>query len=168
MFCRLCGRRLSDIYEGEDICPECSYNMSFSKGNQQGWQNNQYGVPPYNPYNNQPYNFNGQPQRPNAYPYIDYSPANAGLKVLSFFVPLAGIIIYFVDRDQKPNSAKDCLKMSLISIGIQAALWILTFVFCLLIFSSVFFAETQSVFEDSTRVYYGFIFSALNILRFIF
>lgn len=51
------------------------------------------------------------------------------LKVLSFFIPMAGIILYFVDRDKKPVSAKQCLKMAMISICSYFAFVFLMFIF---------------------------------------
>jgi len=41
-----------------------------------------------------------------------------GLKILSFCIPLAGAIIYFVKKDNEPVAAKSACTMALIGFGI--------------------------------------------------
>jgi hypothetical protein len=43
---------------------------------------------------------------------------NTGLKVLSFCIPLAGAIIYFVKKDQEPKAAKSACNLALIGFAI--------------------------------------------------
>lgn len=45
-----------------------------------------------------------------------------GLSILSFCIPLAGGILYFVKKDEKPESAKQAGKLALIGLGIGIVL----------------------------------------------
>lgn len=146
MFCKFCGQPIVD--NSGNVCPKCSDNIELSSNSQQSGNNNQYtSPPPYNPYNS-------QPQMPYGQPYIDYSHADIWMKILSFFFPIVGIILYCADRNRKPNSAKDCLKISLIAIGVQFLLYIIAF---LIGFS--FFSTTH---YDS---YTEYVMALFNILR---
>ncbi len=61
------------------------------------------------------------------------------LNVLSFFVPLVGLIMYFLDRKEKPIKAKAMLKSALIGWVIWFALiFVLTFVLTFGILNTVF------------------------------
>jgi uncharacterized membrane protein len=50
------------------------------------------------------------------------------LKILSFFFPLVGIILYFVKKKEDLALAKSCLKMALISMGIGVVTCIIGFI----------------------------------------
>ncbi|WP_298140959.1 hypothetical protein [Flavobacterium sp.] len=52
---------------------------------------------------------------------------NAGLKVLSFCIPLAGAIIYFVKKDNEPVAAKSACTMALIGFGVGVVLQIVRY-----------------------------------------
>lgn len=41
-----------------------------------------------------------------------------GLKILSFCIPLAGAILYFVKKDQEPKAAKDACTFALIGVAV--------------------------------------------------
>jgi hypothetical protein len=43
---------------------------------------------------------------------------STGLKVLSFCIPLAGAILYFVKKDKEPVAAKSACNMALIGFGV--------------------------------------------------
>ena len=112
------------------VCPRCNSNL-YTVPNQQAYQG--YNPPPPNqpPYGapyGAPYtkfcNRCGFPCNPN----MTICPqcgapvgvaANdvpeTGLKILSFLIPLIGIILYAVNNKDKPNSAKEYLKWALIS-----------------------------------------------------
>lgn len=47
---------------------------------------------------------------------------NAGLNVLSFFIPLAGLIMYLVFHEKAPNKAHGCGKWALIGFIVSIAL----------------------------------------------
>lgn len=44
--------------------------------------------------------------------------ANVGLKVISFLIPIVGLILYLVWMDEHKTKAKECGKMALISVCI--------------------------------------------------
>lgn len=100
MYCAHCGQQIP--FAQLNVCPNCGAPMQNSAPS--GAIPPQY-VPPY-------------PMQPP----VSYAEADAVLKIVCFFVPLVGIILYFIDRDTKPVSAKQCLKMSLIGMGVSAAL----------------------------------------------
>lgn len=163
MFCTFCGSQIAD---GLTVCPNCHNNLN---GGPQNKTNTTYnGIPqpptynqasPYNPY---------QPQfNPYGNLYMDYSDASTGMKILSFFIPLVGIVLYLCDRDRKPNSAKSCLKMSLISIGICVVLWLLWFLFVIVI-ATTGISNSNGMYEQETRIYYGLINSFLPWLHLFF
>ncbi|HLT24040.1 MAG TPA: hypothetical protein VK004_02845 [Ignavibacteria bacterium] len=43
---------------------------------------------------------------------------NIGLKILSFCIPLAGAIIYFVKKDKEPVAAKSACTWALVGFGL--------------------------------------------------
>ena len=51
--------------------------------------------------------------------------ATTGMKVLSLLIPLAGLILFFMDRDNKPLAAKDELKFAGIGFAIGLVLWLM-------------------------------------------
>lgn len=65
-------------------------------------------------------------------PPVSYENADTLLKVVCFFFPIVGIILYFIDRDKKPVSAKQCLNMSLIAIGVEVGIVVLVYLFLFL------------------------------------
>jgi len=48
-----------------------------------------------------------------------------GLKILSFCAPIAGVIIYFMNKDEHPKKAKTACYASLIGVGVILVLTIL-------------------------------------------
>lgn len=50
---------------------------------------------------------------------------STGLNVLSFFIPLVGLVLYLVYHDKTPNRANAIGKWALIGVGVDVALWIL-------------------------------------------
>lgn len=61
-----------------------------------------------------------------AAPAVDLeAKASGGEKVLSFLIPIAGIILYCVNKGKKPKAAKTCLKISLITWLIVALITVL-------------------------------------------
>lgn len=51
-----------------------------------------------------------------------------GLKILSLCIPLAGLILYFINKDKAPKKAKAACNFALIGIGISLVLQIIVFV----------------------------------------
>ncbi|RZJ48686.1 MAG: hypothetical protein EOO44_20255 [Flavobacterium sp.] len=52
---------------------------------------------------------------------------STGLKVLSFCIPLAGAIIYFVKKNDEPVAAKSACNMALIGFGVGIILQIIRY-----------------------------------------
>ena len=88
-FCSECGKELN---QGEVFCPNCGKRVEQAYASQ---QNNQYS---------QPQNMNTSNQ----------DIPSIGLNILSFFVPLVGLILYVVNVDSKPVMAKAIGKWALI------------------------------------------------------
>jgi len=122
MFCGTCGNQVPDEVK---FCPTCGTATAAQAGEQpQPYQQQPYGQP--QPYQQQPYQQPyGQPQQYQQpyqpQPYYQAQPPepdvpNKGLNILSFFIPLVGIIIYATSHQQTPIKAKAALKWSLISV----------------------------------------------------
>lgn len=47
---------------------------------------------------------------------------HVGLTILSFCIPLAGAIIYFVKKEKEPNAAKTACYAALIGLGVSIIL----------------------------------------------
>ena len=142
MNCPKCGNIMND---GENFCNSCGFSMA---GNGQAPQQ-PYGQPPfyqpgYNPY--------GYP-----YGFTDDKPDTA-LNVVSFFIPIVGIILYFVEKDKKPLKAKAALKWSLISIGVAVALYILLFIFT---FFLGYVGYSEMIYDEVYEEYYMSIINRL-------
>ncbi len=126
-----------------------TYNQYKSNGEQQ--------APPPPPYNQQGYNPYGAPQHkfcprcgnqcdPNAVicvkcgmafgpmpqQVVDDTPST-GLKVVCFFFPIVALILYLVEKDKKPRSAKEYGKWGIIGLAVNIGLSIISSVFTMLI-----------------------------------
>ena len=64
-------------------------------------------------------------QNPNADQPQNQDDLELGLKVLSFCIPIAGAIIYFVNKDKAPVKAKSACTMALIGFGVGLVLQII-------------------------------------------
>lgn len=109
---------------GSNVPPNANFYAQQPYGN----------VPPQNGYTMPPNYGNVPPQYYPPYPpyYPPYPPveqkANAGLAVLSWFIPLAGLVIYLTEKDTKPKTAKACGKCALASFIINVVLVVLIYV----------------------------------------
>ncbi|MCF2219808.1 hypothetical protein QX233_18770 [Chryseobacterium gambrini] len=65
--------------------------------------------------------FNQNYQKPNQ----SNEDLHIGLKILSFCIPLAGAIIYFVKKDKEPMAAKSACNMALIGLAVNIVLTII-------------------------------------------
>ena len=52
--------------------------------------------------------------------------ASTGMKILSFLIPLVGLILFIVDKDKNPPAAKDELMWAGIGFGVGIVLYIIT------------------------------------------
>ena len=90
MFCRRCGAEMKD-----NVCPACGYHEP-----------------------EKPSPTGSDPVAPQAAAVSQGIPAvndkkSVGLNILSFFIPLVGLILYFVQKDEKPIQAKSAGKSAL-------------------------------------------------------
>ena len=92
-YCMNCGRE----YDGAPgYCPECAAMYQ---------QAPQYQQPPVQ---------NVYVQAP--YPPAEVDAPNIGFAILSFFIPLVGLILFLVWKDKTPLKAKSCGKGALIRV----------------------------------------------------
>ncbi len=89
------------------------------------------------------------------------------LKLLCFFLPLLGLILYLVNMDSKPISAKAYGKMSIIGLIVGAVLYGLLMICILFVFPFVFsYAAVPSYeFEHHDEFYYSIIQGLTALLR---
>lgn len=106
MYCAKCGNQLP---ENAAMCPNCGTPIV---------SNSKFGESTQQPQNSPVY------QQPTV---VDKS--NIGLNILSFFVPIFGIIWYFVKREKKPKEAKGTLKTAIAGVVVNFAIILLSFIF---------------------------------------
>lgn len=100
--------------------------MSNENNNQfeQPQENNQqyYQAPPQQPqgYYNQP-NYNMPPMP------VQEEKASVGLAILSYLIPLVGLILYLTKKDTRPKTAKVCGKCALASFIINIAISVIMY-----------------------------------------
>ena len=155
MLCPRCSHNVDDRYR---LCDRCGAEMPpLTAQPQQDFQDETktaaeqtpppyygyYQQPPVTPppsygYGQQSYGQYGYSQygygNPYGYTNPDDKPDTA-LNVLSFFIPILGLVLYFIEKDTKPNKAKAALKWSLISWGVTAVFLVIYFIF---VFGMVF------------------------------
>lgn len=119
MFCSKCG---SQIPEGAAFCVNCGQAVTPVPERSQPQYN-----PPQPQYSGPQYNQYGYQNIP------EQDASNAGLAILSFFVPIIGIILYCIWRDQTPLKAKSCLNGALTAIILGAVFGILGIILVFLI-----------------------------------
>jgi hypothetical protein len=107
MYCRNCGSQIND---NAVVCVNCGCAVQAGQGYQQNYQQN-YQQPYQQPYQqNQPY---GQPYQQPVNPYAPMDAPSTGMAILGFFIPLAGFIIWLINKDTKPQMAKSAGKGAL-------------------------------------------------------
>lgn len=93
MYCKNCGTQIPD---GAQFCSSCGEKTTI---------NNQNPVQPT--YNNQ--SAGNIPQPPPYNPPVTEDKANIGLNILSFFIPIVGLILYFQWKKDTPQKAQSAL-----------------------------------------------------------
>ncbi|MDE6766578.1 MAG: Ltp family lipoprotein, partial [Eubacterium sp.] len=93
------------------------------QGNQQQYYQQPQGNPQYYQAPQGGYNPYAAPMPPQE------QKANVGLAILSFFIPIVGIILYFTQKNEKPKTAKACGKAALACIIISFIFTIIYSVF---------------------------------------
>lgn len=102
MYCHQCGKEVSDEAK---FCPYCGAQLSQSDFQENTQQNMNYQ--PNGTY--QPLQ-QGQPR------YNEEDAPSVGFAILSFFIPIAGFILFLVWNKELPLKAKSCLKGFVIGI----------------------------------------------------
>ena len=127
-FCGFCGEYMLHCQQ-DSVAPE--------EKKEEASANNENAQPPYdnswqyNPAGNQNYNAN------------TFTPAEKEdkpdtlMNVLSFFIPLVGMIMYFIEREKYPIKARAMLKWAVAAYIASYAFAAVTFVLC---FGMMFFA----------------------------
>ena len=105
-FCKNCGAQIPD---GSSVCPSCSAPQNNNSA--PNYNNN------YNSNYNPNYNPNPAPQ--------DKGGALWGL--LGCCIPLVGLILFLVWKDQKPQTAKAAGIGALVGVGLCVVWYILVF-----------------------------------------
>ncbi len=120
MFCKKCGSQLPD---NTVICPSCGTVAE---------------VPPQYPYPQQPYPPYVQPK--------PYDTGSIGWWFLGFFIPLIGLILFLVWRNDKPLSAKRAGIGALVGVIVNTVFSVLLSA----IFSALFFEALEQILNDPT------------------
>ena len=130
-FCKNCGTELN---EDAAFCPKCGTPQGAAQPaqdlSQNQYPNNQgYQYQDQSQYNNQYSNqYNNQYQNQPAV----QDTGSIGWGVLGFCIPLVGLILFLVWKDQKPKTAKVAGMGALISVCIAVVWYILMFVLAFL------------------------------------
>lgn len=104
MYCKNCGSVMT-----ENGCPVCGQN-----------QNND-SAPAATPLST-PYTSTASISAP-----VDEDKKSIGFNILSFFIPLAGLIIFLVKKDEKPIQAKSAGKCAIAGVVVSIVLSVLAF-----------------------------------------
>lgn len=97
-FCRNCGSQIND---GTMICPKCGASQNPGAN-----YNYSGGTPPRNSYDN----------------------GGFGWGLLGFCIPIVGLILFLVWREEKPVTAKTAGMGALIAVGVSVAFYIIAIV----------------------------------------
>lgn len=89
------------------------------------------------------------------YPREDDKPSG-GLKFLSFIIPIVGLILYLVNMNDKPVSAKAYGKSALIGFIVGIVLYILLIAFSFLLPLFLFTFDSGVTYYDSEILYSSF------------
>lgn len=63
---------------------------------------------------------------------------NIGWGILGFFVPIVGLVLYLIWKDEQPNNSLMAGKGALISLCVTVGGYILFFIFYIFLFSAAF------------------------------
>ena len=104
-YCTKCGAQLE---EGAKQCPKCGYKIELNETSE--YKPAQSSVP--------------------AQPCPAEDKRSIGFNILSFFIPIAGLIIYLVKKGEKPIQAKSAGKSAITGLITNVVLSILIVLFC--------------------------------------
>lgn len=137
MICKWCNQQNS---ENNKFCMRCGKELTntdnFNNNQQQNnnLENNTFN----NNYNSNMYNnnINQNNNQTNIQNQVTEEKANVWLAILSWFIPLAGLIIFIVKKDKQPKTAKVSGICALISFILSPIIIILSFSFLGMILSN--------------------------------
>ena len=109
-YCKNCGAPIDD---DAAFCPKCGQAVHPDMNS--SYSNNSYQTPPSNSY------YNSTP------PVVDNGGFCWGL--LGFCIPIVGLILFLVWRDEKPRTSKAAGMGALISVIISVVVYVLTLIF---------------------------------------
>ncbi len=135
MICQHCGKELR---EDDVFCPLCGMRIeAAAPQNDSSQQNDMVALPQENTYSQPQPSFNNQGQNAsdmNATPDISYQmmyykenpqwvdEPHVMMNIVSFFIPMAGFIVYIFDKKRCPIKAKSVLKCAFLRIGLDVLL----------------------------------------------
>lgn len=163
--------------------PEAPAQPVYNQYNYGGEQQ----TPPPPPYNQQSYNPYGAPQHkfcprcgnqcdPNAVicvkcgmsfgpmpqQIVDDNPSTA-LKILCFFFPIVALILYIVEKDKKPRSAKEYGKWGLIGLAVNVGFSIISSI--LGFFLGLANMGNAYVYDEFGDYYYQILVSLFSMIK---
>lgn len=97
MYCHQCGKEIDDSVQ---YCPYCGAPQSMTQNSDYQYQNNQTSTP----YANQ------------------QDESHIGWAILAFFIPIAGLVLYLVWRNEFPKKAKSCLHGLIVGIVLEVVM----------------------------------------------
>lgn len=90
---------------------------------------------------------------------VEEDKASTGLKVLCFFFPIVGLILYFVNKDKKPSSAKEYGKWGLIGFAVNFGFSLISSIF------SVIAGLGSSFYYDDADYYYTIFTTFISMIK---
>ena len=109
VICPKCGATLED---GKHLCSNCGHDVGDTPSAAATQPFTQQPVQTFSPAVNMP----------------PIDSGNFGWAVLGFFIPIVGLVLYLVWRDEKPSSAKMAGLGALVSVAISIVFSILAFI----------------------------------------
>jgi len=122
-----CGNCGNKVNENENFCPRCGIGLNTSNE--------------YNTYSNQTSIVNDD--------------GGIGWGVLGYFIPLVGLILYFVWKNERPKTAKALGKGALISVVVSFVLAVIFILFIFRIFSNY---EYSGGYDDDFPIYDDYMY----------
>ncbi len=124
MYCRNCGK---EIMNEAVYCVHCGCSTGPTQPNYQ------YQTPP-------------PPPPPQPQPQAQPDAPNIGMAVLGFFIPLAGLIIWAINKDTQPLMAGSALKGAIIGFCVSIAFTILSTIFYFIALESFYGSLFEEIF----------------------
>lgn len=146
MYCPNCGKQIDDSVK---FCPHCGNAVSIStfeqSDNTASQNTDPFGRPSNSASNGAPNNGNYRPD--NNYQNYSAPPRNNdsasfGWGFLGFLIPIVGLILYLVWKDEYPLRAKSCGKGALISVILYVVIMIIYFI---VLFAAVGMASQSAI-----------------------